>query len=279
MRWALNRNSGKQAKIIFLMIVGKGTLMSDKVAKEAFVFGLSGTSLGEISLLTITLSAGYLLRCVVIASIPLWTLSSAFLSFLTEYATIVLPGILVFTVFADYAVYVLTALVTSSLLVALYGLVNNTLNFSQLKDACRLSLSSPYAGRLPFVTLFRTYITLFTAIAILAVDFVIFPRRLAKAETYGSGLMDVGVGTFMMAHGITAPEARCQSERRLSLRSYLKLLFATLRNILPLLVIGLLRLIFVKSTDYQEHVTEYGVHWNFFFTIASVRVSLHRLSL
>lgn len=247
--------------------------MSDKVAKEAFVFGLSGTSLGEISVITITLSAGYLLRCVLTVSIPLWTLSSVFLLFLTEYATIVLPGILVFTVLADYAVYVFTALVTLSLLVALYGLVNNTFNFSQLKDACRLALSSPYAGRLPFVTLFRTYITLFTAIAILAVDFVIFPRRLAKAETYGSGLMDVGVGTFMMAHGITAPEARCQSERKLSLRSNLKLLLATLRNILPLLVIGLLRLIFVKNTDYQEHVTEYGVHWNFFFTIASVRVS------
>lgn len=253
--------------------------MSDKVAKEAFVFGLSGTSLSEVSLLTITLSAGYLLRCVLTVSIRLWTLSNVFLSFLTEYVTIVLPGILVFTVFADYAVYVLTALMTLSLVVVLYGFASNTSSVSQLMDACRLAISSPYAGRLPFVTLFRTYITLFTAIAILAVDFSIFPRRLAKAETYGSGLMDVGVGTFMMAHGITAPEARCQSERRLSLRSYLKLLLATLRNILPLLVVGLLRLIFIKSTDYQEHVTEYGVHWNFFFTIAFVRVSLHRLNM
>lgn len=247
--------------------------MSDKLAKEAFVAGLSGTSLGEVSLLTLTLSAGYLLRCVLTVYLRLWTLSNTIFLFLTEYSTIVLPGVLVFTVLADHADYILIALVTVSLLVMLYGVVNNTSSLSHLRDACRRTLSSPYTPRLPFVTLFRTYITLFTAIAILAVDFTIFPRRLAKTETYGSGLMDVGVGTFVMAHGVTAPEARCQNQKKLSIRSYLKLMLATLRNILPLLVIGLLRLIFVKNADYQEHVTEYGVHWNFFFTIALVRVS------
>ena len=50
-------------------------------------------------------------------------------------------------------------------------------------------------------------------------------------------------------------------------------LLGTGRRILPLLVLGLVRLASVKATDYQEHVTEYGVHWNFFFTIAIVRVS------
>lgn len=249
--------------------------MSDKLAKEAFVSGLSGTSLGEISLLTLTLSAGYLLRCVLTVSLSLKT-SSILTLFLLEYTTIVLPGILVFTVLADYALYVLIGLVISSLLVASFRLWRS----SVLKDKLTSSrfqalLSSPYPRRLPFVTLFRTYITLFTAIAILAVDFAIFPRRLAKAETYGSGLMDVGVGTFMMAHGVTAPESRCQNNKSLSPRSYVKLLLATLRGILPLLVIGVLRLMVVKGTDYQEHVTEYGVHWNFFFTIAFVRVSTY----
>lgn len=246
--------------------------MSDKLVKEAFVSGLSGTSLGEVSLLTLTLSAGYLLRCVLAVSLSLKT-SSTLTLFLSEYTTIVLPGILVFTVLADHALYTVVSLVIISFLVISFRLGSNVLNSSQVSDACSRALSSPYPRRLPFVTLFRTYITLFTAIAILAVDFTIFPRRLAKAETYGSGLMDVGVGTFMMAHGVTAPESRCQSSKRLSPRSYVKLLLATLRGILPLLVIGILRLMVVKSTDYQEHVTEYGVHWNFFFTIAFVRVS------
>ena len=69
------------------------------------------------------------------------------------------------------------------------------------------SILYPLAS-LPFITAIRTYTNLFTAIAILAVDFPIFPRRFAKTETYGTGLMDVGVGLFVVAHGLTAPEAR-----------------------------------------------------------------------
>ena len=39
-----------------------------------------------------------------------------------------------------------------------------------------------------------------------------------------------------------------------------------------MLVIGILRLVSVKSTNYVEHVSEYGVHWNFLFTIVFVKV-------
>ena len=192
-------------------------------------------------------------------------------SFLLEYVTIVLPGVLLFTVLADYCISLLVFSLGLSLLLILLALWRVPNPLSTLRQA----LNVPYPKRLPFVTLGRTYVNLFTAIAILAVDFHIYPRRLAKAETYGTGLMDIGVGCFLLAHGTTAPEARHLEYFKSvpTLKTYVRSVSVTLRAVLPLFVLGLLRFLAVKSTDYQEHVSEYGVHWNFFFTIAVVRVS------
>jgi hypothetical protein len=41
---------------------------------------------------------------------------------------------------------------------------------------------------------------------------------------------------------------------------------------LPVVALGFGRLVSVKATNYQEHVGEYGVHWNFFLTIAAVNL-------
>ncbi|KAG2398882.1 uncharacterized protein HKW66_Vig0086370 [Vigna angularis] len=40
----------------------------------------------------------------------------------------------------------------------------------------------------------------------------------------------------------------------------------------PLIILGFLRLVTTTGVDYQVHVGEYGVHWNFFFTLAAVSI-------
>ena len=57
---------------------------------------------------------------------------------------------------------------------------------------------------------------LVTCLAILAVDFRIFPRRFAKTETFGISLMDIGVGTFIVSSAVTSRYARGQYPPRLT---------------------------------------------------------------
>lgn len=40
----------------------------------------------------------------------------------------------------------------------------------------------------------------------------------------------------------------------------------------PLAALGLSRLVVIKGLGYQEHVSEYGVHWNFFATLFFLRL-------
>lgn len=138
------------------------------------------------------------------------------LKFIIDFILLVLPVLGCFTFLPDSIVQVLLGM-TLAWMTTMCALYIYNLYASSQHRHFRLKYVFDLAvvGKRPFVTDFRAYINIATAICILAVDFKIFPRRFAKAETYGSGLMDVGVGAFAISNAIVCPEARgkVQTER------------------------------------------------------------------
>ncbi|PFH57805.1 hypothetical protein XA68_14549 [Ophiocordyceps unilateralis] len=235
---------------------------SYKQRKEAFVSNLSGGSVSEVAVL-------------------LWSVLQARQSFFRPYTTLGLAvdyALNVGAILLATTVYAGTPVLLDLLLVAPAVLVYVMPNHGVRRKKARVppptaDKEEPSKARLeslpvkPFLTTYRGCMMVVTCVAILAVDFHLFPRRFAKVETWGTSLMDMGVGSFVFAGGVVA--ARPVLAERMAGRTtpLLRRLAYSARHSIPLLALGGVRLASVKGLDYAEHVTEYGVHWNFFFTL------------
>lgn len=233
---------------------------SSKEVHIQFVSNHNGSSPSDVIFATLPVPFSVALTSVVLSCFlpvryyQLKYSSRLFTHLLVESSTITLPMLLGFTYLSSdtivNTVYMLFATTSLMLIEPTKWRFNTQLLTSHLDIPV-------HEKRPPFLTNYRAGMNLATAVCILAVDFQIFPRRFAKTETYGISLMDVGVGSFVIAHGLAGS----------SHSSMLK----TCTKTLPILVLGFLRLLAVKLSGYHEHVTEYGVHWNFFFTLALVK--------
>lgn len=99
-----------------------------------------------------------------------------------------------------------------------------------------------------------------TAIAILGVDFEIFPRRFAKTKMYGISIMDTGTSMFVFAMGY--------GQTVFPHKDWHSWLYKTLLNFAVVTVLGCSKSFLVTLTGHHHEVTEYGVHWNFFVTLS-----------
>lgn len=205
--------------------------------KEAWVTGQNGTSIVYINAICATSLVSYALwLCVRTCRVYTW------MPYGWDFGILILPLMLACTVLA-HRVYSLVALILIS--AAAFAIVR-TNKTSKL----------PSGGHpKTCITVYRAYLMVLTIFCILAVDFPIFPRFLAKCETWGTSLMDLGVGSFTFSHGLVSLRSTRSSWSRLA------------RRTVPLLLLGAVRILLVKRTEYPEHVSEYGVHWNFFITM------------
>jgi len=151
--------------------------MDYKFAKELWVSNLDGTSIMEINFVTWVAPSSWLCRHTIMSSLP--SNLNASCIFLLDFALLVIPMLLSFTL-ADYVSLIIALQATISLGLIAFG--------HHRKESYASHLQRLNEQRKVFLTEFRTATILFTCIAILAVDFVIFPRRFAKTETFGTGL-------------------------------------------------------------------------------------------
>lgn len=249
-------------------------VQSYKTLKENFVSNLSGGDIWEINYVTAVAPAAYLLWSALQSRQSLFV-NPGPAAVLIDFLLNVVGILLATTLYAPYPL-----MLNGLLLLPALGLCI----FPKALKAQRKSTKPPTANgsrsnagaehkpdslpKRPFITAYRGGMLVVTCLAIIAVDFRVFPRRFAKVENWGTSLMDMGVGSFVFTAGLVSVRSLLKARSNQKTIGLVRSLSTSMKHVLPLVILGLVRLYSVKGLAYAEHVTEYGVHWNFFFTLA-----------
>jgi glucosaminylphosphatidylinositol acyltransferase len=240
------------ACMLFVVSLINKNMATAKELKEEFVQGFEGTSPQELLLVCATAPIGLFFYNALASSVRF---VSPLLSIVLEVVSFAIPMILCQSnLLHPWGVFYLG-------LQAIVGLlVTSIKKRSHGVAVVDATTDSPDRIR-SALTVYRSAMLYLTFVAILAVDFRVFPRRFVKTEVRGYSLMDLGAASFVIAAGMVSPRARRTGMGNSKRRTFLV-------RTLPLIGMGILRLLTHKGIDYQEHASEYGVHWNFFFTLA-----------
>ncbi|KFD57157.1 hypothetical protein M513_02042 [Trichuris suis] len=215
----------------------------------------------EIFQFTLLAHFSFILRCSILFLFRWRNVKvSPWLNFLIEFESLVMPTVLCSTILCDHVTLMLILLAVVSLIV-LCSINWHRRDKHAMMDKKFYHNCRDFIG-FTIVSSFRSYVLLTTCICILAVDLPIFPVRFQKTESFGFSLMDVGMGMVLFANGLASNAAR---DKKIRFGHLIKQFFV-------LLFLGTLRTVVLLLLQYPFEVKEYGRHWNFFFTLAMVKM-------
>ncbi|XP_049847839.1 phosphatidylinositol-glycan biosynthesis class W protein-like isoform X2 [Schistocerca gregaria] len=184
------------------------------------------------------------------------------LDWILNYACTILPFIITFSYLAYLRYYIiLLGLELATFFMALNPAIRKTEDPIP-REWCELDRLND--KRKNFIKNIRENLVVATCVAILAVDFpAYFPVRLSKSSVYGASIMDFGVSSFVFMNGITTSKGEMPNLKRI--KNSLK---SSLKTIIMIACFGIQRLIYFSIIGFDRvSVKEYGVHWNFYFTL------------
>lgn len=125
-----------------------------------------------------------------------------------DFFVLVLPMLSIVTILSGWLTSVLILLAISSLFPIIRSIALSTDITRQKKDVGVDEQGGRQSHEYTVVSQFRGCVLLLACVTILAVDFPIFPRQMAKTERQGYSVMDLGVGAFVVANALAAPQTK-----------------------------------------------------------------------